>query len=159
MSLVFFHRSKKKERKQCREWLNTLMHGSPVLETYWSWTIRNQARALFRGGRGDRFAVLERCATQDNPNGCITNSTQGHQIQRRTTILRCVGNVSQVFSYKNNPLGRLLGPAMDWRKLGKTTTFNTNDTFCSFNYSLSNMLANVVSHLGYMYIAKKTAAQ
>lgn len=25
---------------------------------------------------GDRFAVLERCATQDNPNGCITNSTQ-----------------------------------------------------------------------------------
>lgn len=28
------------------------------------------------GGRGDRFAVLERCATQDNPNGCITNSTQ-----------------------------------------------------------------------------------
>lgn len=28
------------------------------------------------GGASDRFAVLERCATQDNPNGCITNSTQ-----------------------------------------------------------------------------------
>lgn len=28
------------------------------------------------GGGGDRFGVLERCATQDNPNGCITNSTQ-----------------------------------------------------------------------------------
>lgn len=80
LSLVSFHRSKKKKRKksQCSEWDNTLMHGSPVLETYWSWTIRYQAWALFREGRGasDRFAVLERCATQDNPNGCITNSTQ-----------------------------------------------------------------------------------
>lgn len=31
--------------------------------------------ALFRVG-AIVFAVLERCATQDNPNGCITNSTQ-----------------------------------------------------------------------------------
>lgn len=54
----------------------------------------------FSVGGGDRFAVLERCATQDNPNGCITNSTQGHQIQKRTTILRCVGNVSQVLATK-----------------------------------------------------------
>lgn len=74
---LFKNRKKRKEKKQCREWVNTLMYGSPVLETYWSWTIRYQAWTLFRGGGGgDRFAVLERCATQDNPNGCITNSTQ-----------------------------------------------------------------------------------
>lgn len=56
LSLVSFHRSKKKKKEtQCRVWVNTLMHGSPVLETYWSWTIRYQAWALFRG------AIVSQC--------------------------------------------------------------------------------------------------
>lgn len=61
VSLVSFHSSKKKRKEketQCREWVNTLMHGSPVLETYWSWTIRYQAWALFRGGEG---AIVSQC--------------------------------------------------------------------------------------------------
>lgn len=49
---LFIDQKKRKEKTQCSEWVNTLMHGSPVLETYWSWTIRYQAWALFRGGGG-----------------------------------------------------------------------------------------------------------
>lgn len=51
-SLFIDQKTKQKKKTQCSEWVNTLMHGSPVLETYWSWTIRYQAWALFREGRG-----------------------------------------------------------------------------------------------------------
>lgn len=52
----------------------------PVSSLYWKhighepYDIKHGRFSVGEGG--DRFAVLERCATQDNPNGCITNSTQ-----------------------------------------------------------------------------------
>lgn len=51
---VLFSLLKKDQNRTCREWVNTLWYGSPVLETYWSWTIRYQAWALFSLGRSCR---------------------------------------------------------------------------------------------------------
>lgn len=60
-------KGRKEKKKQCREWVNTLMYGSPVLETYWSWTIRYQAWTLFRGGRGRSFRSVGKVCNTRQP--------------------------------------------------------------------------------------------